>query len=98
MSPIGCAAKHKLKDQKQHLSNCQFQLVQCPFELCSQKIMRKDAAEHIQICQHRPLECESCGLRFALKSFKDHKENCPMLPVCCINRCMTNNRVTLVPR
>ena len=60
--PNYCLWIGELQELENHLKNdCLFTQINCSFEGCNQKIMKKDVENHKQNCEFRMVECVYCN-------------------------------------
>ena len=77
-----------------HIKECPLQEVECSFE-CGKMLQRRYLTSHVEECPCRRVDCQHCQITGEHRFIeKEHKEQCPKLPLPCPNKC----EVGSVPR
>ena len=84
--PEGCLWQGTIGELDQHLDECDYTTVECPYE-CDEDILRKDILYHMaQLCSERGYECPDCHERDTYQVITGpHEDECEMKMVKCAN-------------
>ena len=77
------------EDMETHKNECPLEEIKCSFE-CGKMLKRQDLAKHVEIeCPCRKVVCRYCQTTDEHQVIygQHYKEECPMLPLPCPNRC-----------
>lgn|SRR5690606_15545100 len=66
----GCKWVGSISDCKKHMKRCDFEIVQCSFNECKQKMKRSMLDDHLINCVWRPSECVFCKKKMVFKELK----------------------------
>ena len=88
----GCSWRDELVNLEDHLSVCEFEEIEC-HEKCGMMIERSKMDDHLsKECPCRQVACEYCHMTGKLHVIvRQHKEECPRLPLSCPNECGLEN-------
>lgn len=89
----GCEEQVKLELIEEHSNKCEYQLVPCPHDSCTEHLPKKNLEYHTEKeCLYRKVLCEYCmeeGEYYTI--IFTHAEICPDYPLSCTNECGETN-------
>lgn len=86
-----CPWVGELSNIQHHLEKeCCFQIVNCTFEHCQEKMERHTLSIHGEICGYKPVTCEYCSIICLKLDIANHHGACEKYPVPCPNECSAN--------
>ncbi|XP_077986362.1 TNF receptor-associated factor 2-like [Glandiceps talaboti] len=81
-----CRWKGPFSQYEKHEPICEYRLVECTRDGCSEKIRRIDLDEHLEkTCVMREETCSYCQERMVFRDMQRHHNICPKYPVPCRN-------------
>lgn len=93
----GCAWAGKWVDLKEHLDQCELEIVSCPHEGCAEAPMfRKQLMVHLSTCAYKSFECQHCHKLVPGCTLKEHEHDCPRRPIKCTQHCQAHVTVDTI--
>ena len=86
---LGCEFEGNVKEYRDHILNyCNNEMINCPFQNCSEKIFRSDLEDHKSLCDYRLIKCPKCEKTMKYKEIINHKNNfCIEEEILCPKKC-----------
>ena len=84
----GCGWQGEINDIDKHLTQCQYQMVDCP-KSCGKSFQQHHLINHVENeCIRRNVSCILCGFSGEHHFIEgQHKHYCPKFPLACPNEC-----------
>nr|XP_006813216.1 PREDICTED: TNF receptor-associated factor 2-like [Saccoglossus kowalevskii] len=80
----GCDWDGYFLQYKEHRASCEFCVISCPVEGCSQEIQRRNLSRHKKDeCYMRNTKCQHCNDDFIYRDLKTHHTRCLKMKVSC---------------